>query len=723
MRRQSALLLAAASLLLLSSSMLLVSSPVRAQEKRVFYSLCHYGLEPPPLSHYNFFVSGYVWAVQNVVHEPLAVYVMGNGSFIPWLATDWNVDYEAGVVEVHLRRGVMFQDYSRFTSRDVLTYWYLTYGSWPKALLRVEAPDDYTVIYYLDKDKIDPWTLISLLTIFVYPYSVYGQYADMIEAELKKPAPNMTRIEEVLDLLEEFRPETPIGTSPWKLKAISAEGVIFEKWGGWWGDADRIPWDELNLINGGPERTELVQSKFLAGELYWVWRTDSFTEEFWQVILAHPEKYYLVPVPHGTWGPFINCEWYPFNIKEVRQAIYYALNHHDFNVISPWARGGTLVPMRDDQKGIMFVDSVYETYNIGEDFLGRLNRYTYDPSKTEEIFTSLGWTKGPDGIWVTDNGTRLEFDLPWCYYWAAEELDWFVNDWFGKIGIKLNPVPYDYMQFWQLMTETNGYPIYFDFWERAGAWGVWTTIDLEFNLYRHATHYPEIVTVPDWVAPGYGTVNITELALVDFARAVLENDFEKQRDIVKILTWHFNENLYHMPVSHNARTFVANREIFQTPFPEEILGLNMPYGDCWSWLVGLNLGIWFKPKVPYTGGYTIVYFISDVAQFIGEDGNVYGPFKSGDAASIPTNDAKRLVEQGLASYSPPAPTELMEAIYRLEAKLSELKETVNALSKNLDITVSSIVGSITSLLYGILAVQVIVLIIVLVVAVKGFKKA
>lgn len=43
--------------------------------------------------------------------------------------------------------------------------------------------------------------------------------------------------------------------------------------------------------------------------------------------------------------------------------------------------------------------------------LAKYNFTVYDPQKSIQILESLGFKRGTDGVWITTNGTSLEFEL------------------------------------------------------------------------------------------------------------------------------------------------------------------------------------------------------------------------------------------------------------------------------------------------------------------------
>jgi peptide/nickel transport system substrate-binding protein len=107
-----------------------------------------------------------------------------------------------------------------------------------------------------------------------------------------------------------------------------------------------------------------------------------------------------------------NTQKYPLSLVEVRRAIAYALDRAEMSIaVSPHP---DMAMWPDYPTGMLVGD---EYIWIDNDYLEEyFDKYEYNLDRAIEIFESLNFVKGADGIWVTPNGTRLEFDLisaPW----------------------------------------------------------------------------------------------------------------------------------------------------------------------------------------------------------------------------------------------------------------------------------------------------------------------
>jgi hypothetical protein len=96
-------------------------------------------------------------------------------------------------------------------------------------------------------------------------------------------------------------------------------------------------------------------------------------------------------------------------------------------------------------------------------------------------------------------------------------------------------------------------------------------------------------------------------------------------------------------------------------------------------------GEWVGGIRPKTVSYVTVYFQKDVPKFRGIDLTWYGPFRKGDAARVPDDDADFLVAQEYASLTPPTalPTEVTDALKSISDTLSSLSSAVSTLQGTL----------------------------------------
>jgi peptide/nickel transport system substrate-binding protein len=121
--------------------------------------------------------------------------------------------------------------------------------------------------------------------------------------------------------------------------------------------------------------------------------------------------------PTGT-GPglWFNQTYAPVAKKEVRQAFAYIIDRAE----------NAKIAMGDAGKGIEyeagFTDLQVPAW-LTPETIAKLNPYKVDLAKAEELLTSVGYTKGADGKWLTDTGEpfAVELSVP------SDFLDWLAS--------------------------------------------------------------------------------------------------------------------------------------------------------------------------------------------------------------------------------------------------------------------------------------------------------
>jgi peptide/nickel transport system substrate-binding protein len=206
----------------------------------------------------------------------------------------------------------------------------------------------------------------------------------------------------------EFENYPPVGTGSYELVKSAEEEQVWRRNDDWWG----IP------IFGKP------------APKYVIWRYVTEQEALAMQMSSHNLDWAGVQVATYTaikeqnpyiepWGgPYVqsgmesvilslelNYRVYPFNIPEVRKAMYRLIDQMAL-IDSIWM--GMAVP------GEMHIapSGLHDKYHeLIQPLMDEYEPMKYDPDEALAIFNSLGYEKGSDGIWVTDNGTRITLDV------------------------------------------------------------------------------------------------------------------------------------------------------------------------------------------------------------------------------------------------------------------------------------------------------------------------
>lgn len=385
---------------------------------------------PPPQGHFNIYITNniYLGIYLDLVEQTLAFYNWPEDKWIPLLATDWNLDTTKNQFVVHLRKGVKFHDGTDFTSRDVVTSFYIPYlmnlAVW-QYFDKVEAPDPYTVIFHFNHPSTVADRYILRVTYMVAD-SVYGEIAREVQSwadeeiylkglqeKRDKGEKLPISIEELdrrwnkvaglraktMDKFRSFRPERRIGTGPFtvEIKDVDESQITLRRFAGYW-DANKIQYDKVVLYNG---ETPIITPMLLAKEI------DFATHGFPIATERQLKKTgfrIMRPPTFGGAGVAFNHDVYPLNRKEVRQAIAYAINRDEVAAVT----------LGEAAKPCKFVTGFSDTLVprwLKPEYAKMLNTYEYDTVKAARILESIGFKRGIDGFWIDDKGKRLKLKL------------------------------------------------------------------------------------------------------------------------------------------------------------------------------------------------------------------------------------------------------------------------------------------------------------------------
>ncbi len=535
---------------------------------------------PPPVGHYNTYATnnislGMYW---DLMEQPLAMYLWAEAKWMPLLATKWSLNRNTNTFRVYLRKGVKWQDGKTFTAKDVVTTFYLGYlYNWAvwRYVDKVTPVDDYTVDFHMGNPAAPMVIERYILRTEIRSDAVYGKYASQVIALLGQGKTNES--EEMKKLraeFDQFRPEKIVGTGPFILdpKNLTESEATLTKFSGYW-DAEKIKFDTIKVYNGEtPVVTPLVISKEVD------YATHGFPPATEKQFVQLGIRIIRPPIYSGP-AIYFNHNIYPFNLKEVRQAIAYAVKKEE----------NAFVSLGDSAKRQLYMTGLSDNLVpqwISEPVLKRLNKYDYNPDLATKILTNLGFRKGSDGIWVTDKGTKMVYEL----LVPAEYADWSAAaenaaEQLTKFGIKTTVRGITYSQF---PTE-----IYQGRFQMAiNGWGA-------AHPHAHFSYYADLITYnyPSGMGPGmnFPLVQTTKSAgKVDLNQLITQSaegyDLLKQKKIVEKLALAFNELLPIVPLWERYGNNPALDGVRVTGWPKEgdPIYKNSPYADNFVTIMILN---------------------------------------------------------------------------------------------------------------------------------------
>jgi len=382
---------------------------VKAAEKVVFTFLKDF--DPPPLGHFSPYgepAHELEGTIYGMVYETLAfVDFWSNETMIPWLATSWSMASDGLTFTIHLRQGVKFNDGSDFDSKDVACSFIYEGGFFPDDRLEnVTVIDKYTVVIKFQAAGQVPinWALTRKMV----SYKQFGNFTDAIWNVIKAHGTQEEVNNILLDLQAFDIHNNPIATGPYKVKSYTASEIVLEKWDGYWREElgfNTVYVDEIHQLRAPSDA--MMMSLFMTGQLDYA-DTVPASPDVYEALKLQPYTR-IINIPNGAGvALYFRCTQYPWNITEVRQAIAYGIDRNEFVAVTE-----TLVP--DFAVAVTYPTSMIESVVpiwLSDDFLNtRMNKYEYNPTKSIQLLQGLGFTRDTDGVWKTQNGTRLEVEL------------------------------------------------------------------------------------------------------------------------------------------------------------------------------------------------------------------------------------------------------------------------------------------------------------------------
>lgn len=697
-------------MLMMMLAMTSLFSLVAAEEKiYVLRASVDPAYEMPPAGHFNIFAPKCIlpsgtWT-RGFVLEQLAKYWYLNNSYSPWLAESWEETPEG--LLVHLRRYVRWSDGMPFTAKDVVATFYclhLTKHVIWTYITDVIAIDDFTVLFKTDNPK-NPIVVYYALINPIVPYHQYGKFADKCRNALKTD--NKTLYNEAFNELQNYRPEKMIGTGAYEIESVSMDQIVLKKredyWGLRLGFTKGIYFDKVTLMNHPPD-PQIAQME-IADQCDIEYHGGAVLGQVYAAPRYINCTFAAYPSPSGT-ATFFNLHKYPFTLKEFRQAIAYAINISKamLSVYSAYSK----IP--EDKLTGFDIPTMFSYFT--QETWAKLKSYSYNPQKAEEILKSLGFKRGPDGVWVSPNGTRCEFEMIIHSGWGSGRVNTYLAQQLTEFGIKVNVKAIE-------PATVSDFLIRSEFEISSQYWGgvlpyfcaaVWTR------------NWLPTVVVPPGPSVGFPTVYEWEGKLVNVTELTLKMnvvDEATRKEIINLLALIFNEYLPF--IQHYPRPggpLFINFEHIDWPLPYKPQAKGkykfpcplIEAEDCAEWTYPFDQSLPFivikglvKPKgliveQPTFYSYVTVYAKVEIPTFIGIDGREYGPYGVGSAIVVPKEDADRLVSEGKASYTPilPGLEALAEKLLSLEEKIKALEEAQLSLKSSMA-DLSSVISSIVIL--------------------------
>jgi len=496
-----------------------------------------------PAGHFNTFVASGMLAdgpYQLLMEPPLFLYMWADQSWMPMAGKSWEWKDDT-TLEVKLPEGAVWSDGSKYTSQDVVDtfaiYRLLNNAAWTDHLADVKAVDANTVDFILrEASTVAPRRLLR--NTFVHASSVYGEWAKKVnDLVAAGKTPEDQEWKDLLTQFSEFRPADQVVLGPYKIDPASiteAQMTLNKVPTSFM--ADMVKFDKIVNYNGEtPDVTPLI----LAGDVDYA--THGFPPATEKEYIS--KGYRIIRAPNYN-GPalYMNQKVAPFDKKEVRQALAYAIDRNENGVISLGDSGKAAQNMAG------FSDNLVPNW-LTPETIAKLNKYEFDRAKAEKILTDLGWKRDTDNVWMDETGKRMEFELTapaefadWSA--AAENLAQQLTD----FGIKTAFRGVTYTQ--HDIDVQNG-----DFQMAIRAWGAGNPhpqYSFDWNLRTPYNQALSGVGDPSKVGMSFPLVQQTAAGEVDLGKLVVAAaagaDTDAQKAAINELALAYNELLPQIPL-------------------------------------------------------------------------------------------------------------------------------------------------------------------------------
>jgi ABC-type transport system substrate-binding protein len=319
-----------------------------------------------------------------LLYEPLILNLQ-NGSLLPWLAKSWEVLENGKRYVFHIDERARWSDGTQVTAHDVEVTWNQTIKyalplELKGVLEAVRAVDTYTVEFV----KAQPWArwYLTFGNTLVRPAHIWENLVDPLSYDfISDPSKHVTSAPFVYDSYKAgdwwlFRKRPDY----WKTEHVpKIDGVLCK----FISDISLFP----ALVKKGELDVAIPYPFYLLA----------------QVIGVPNIAIWAPPVPRAPCFLLINTRLYPLSLKEVRQAIDLAIDKVDLAKNYFMGYG---IPANRSMINFAIAPEFFVPQAT---WPGYVMSHEECVAEANRILDELGFAKGPDGIRVTPNGTRLSF--------------------------------------------------------------------------------------------------------------------------------------------------------------------------------------------------------------------------------------------------------------------------------------------------------------------------
>jgi peptide/nickel transport system substrate-binding protein len=356
------------------------------------------------------------FTIVGLIYEPLVI-VKPSGEPVPWLATDWNVSADGKTITFDLNQSATWADGQPVTADDVKFTWdtmlqkNLIISLSPDLITSVNVVDTYTVSFSLSTTYA-PF-LVGLAQCMIVPKHIWQNITDPATYANTDPAKAFGSgpMKLVQWNVGQYG-ELTTNTNYWKQK-ILIDGVIIDLYKESGAGILAVQKGEADAYDGVPP--EGIPTLLGIANL----------------------TINTAPSPTNMRFVGLNLRMYPNNVTEFRKAIDLAVDKE--NLIQQVDYGYAVVASEG------YIPEALSYWNNPNCTWAGTNMTDDDRiAAANAMLDQIGFARGQDGIRVTPNGTRCEFNFyvfaGWSNFQRMAEL---VRDSCDEIGVKVNVVPMD----------------------------------------------------------------------------------------------------------------------------------------------------------------------------------------------------------------------------------------------------------------------------------------
>ncbi|MFX1253545.1 MAG: ABC transporter substrate-binding protein [Promethearchaeota archaeon] len=526
--------------------------------------------KPADAHHLNPLTWGTIYEseVLSHIYEPLVIYDV-NDTPVPCLATGWSWNDSLTEYTFNIIDNATWHDGQLFTIDDVNFTYHLLWLD-PGIPRRSWMMDDVLSITVVNDTAIR----------FIFAYSY--RPADVL-LEIGNTWMLPEHIWKDISDIYSFANLEPIGTGPFTLEEWRrGQFFRYKRFDNYWRE-------------GKPYVDEITSPIVLEVEAgYYALKAGDL-----QVIGAPPPGLEAdaradpnIAVWNGIQDYFVyiaqNERRYPNNVKEFRHAVAYGTNRSEMVEVARYGRG--------------VVSPTSCSLPFGPYYEPDIESYDYDPARANQILDDLGWARGPDGIRVTQNGTRLSFEFNFVYYAESIATAQMLQEYMAAIGVEITIQHLSWDVLWKniggLGDGTHDYD-----WAYAGWVGFWSNKhpNWAYWLFNSGGWWGDEVNVPGWQNDTLDT--LTDEILIEPDEAVVKTKLNQVQKII-------SQELPYLPIN-----FLGGVAVYRTDkFEGWITGATYGPNNWQSWL---NVHL-IAPEVPivlptmttYMGGAMILITIA-----------------------------------------------------------------------------------------------------------------